>query len=127
MSSLHVGRLNAARLSLKLIPIICFFSWQQVIDYIDSKFEDYLNAESRVNRRQMPDNRVHGCLYFIAPSGHGYVLLSSFCPQTPRSADQSVDHLKVGQKCDTMKNVLFTYLLHSKMIQSYLFTFLMQR
>ncbi|XP_051846656.1 septin-7-like, partial [Antechinus flavipes] len=42
-----------------------------VIDYIDSKFEDYLNAESRVNRRQMPDNRVQCCLYFIAPSGHG--------------------------------------------------------
>uniref|UniRef100_A0A8C2KFX3 Septin n=1 Tax=Cyprinus carpio TaxID=7962 RepID=A0A8C2KFX3_CYPCA len=34
-------------------------------------FEDFLNAESRVNRRQMPDNRVHCCLYFIAPSGHG--------------------------------------------------------
>uniref|UniRef100_A0A8C1SV72 Septin n=1 Tax=Cyprinus carpio TaxID=7962 RepID=A0A8C1SV72_CYPCA len=46
-------------------------SWQPVIDHIDSKFEDYLNAESRVNRRQMPDSRVHCCLYFIAPSGHG--------------------------------------------------------
>ncbi|XDV53146.1 hypothetical protein PO909_021728 [Leuciscus waleckii] len=45
--------------------------WQPVINYIDSKFEDFLNAESRVNRRQMPDNRVHCCLYFIAPSGHG--------------------------------------------------------
>ncbi|XP_061101374.1 septin 7b [Conger conger] len=45
--------------------------WQPVIDHIDSKFEDYLNSESRVNRRQMPDNRVHCCLYFIAPSGHG--------------------------------------------------------
>uniref|UniRef100_A0AAY5EBR1 Septin n=1 Tax=Electrophorus electricus TaxID=8005 RepID=A0AAY5EBR1_ELEEL len=45
--------------------------WQPVTDHIDSKFEDYLNAESRVNRRQMPDNRVHCCLYFIAPSGHG--------------------------------------------------------
>nr|XP_011729719.1 septin-7 isoform X5 [Macaca nemestrina] len=45
--------------------------WQPVIDYIDSKFEDYLNAESRVNRRQMPDNRVQCCSYFIAPSGHG--------------------------------------------------------
>ncbi|XP_008410097.1 septin-7-like [Poecilia reticulata] len=45
--------------------------WQPVINYIDSKFEDFLNAESRVNRRSMPDNRVHCCLYFIAPSGHG--------------------------------------------------------
>ncbi|KAG9352631.1 hypothetical protein JZ751_021045, partial [Albula glossodonta] len=45
--------------------------WQPVINYIDSKCEDFLNAESRVNRRLMPDNRVHCCLYFIAPSGHG--------------------------------------------------------
>uniref|UniRef100_A0A8D3DES9 Septin n=1 Tax=Scophthalmus maximus TaxID=52904 RepID=A0A8D3DES9_SCOMX len=45
--------------------------WQPVINYIDSKCEDFLNAESRVNRRSMPDNRVHCCLYFIAPSGHG--------------------------------------------------------
>ena len=47
-------------------------SWQPVIDHIDSKFEDYLNSESRVNRRQMPDSRVQCCLYFIAPSGHGW-------------------------------------------------------
>uniref|UniRef100_A0A8C6GNN8 Septin n=1 Tax=Mus spicilegus TaxID=10103 RepID=A0A8C6GNN8_MUSSI len=26
---------------------------------------------SNLNRRQMPDNRVQCCLYFIAPSGHG--------------------------------------------------------
>ncbi|KAG7250542.1 hypothetical protein CRUP_001541, partial [Coryphaenoides rupestris] len=45
-------------------------SWQPVINYIDTKCEDFLNAESRVNRRLMPDNRVHCCLYFIAPSGH---------------------------------------------------------
>uniref|UniRef100_A0A669BRS0 Septin n=1 Tax=Oreochromis niloticus TaxID=8128 RepID=A0A669BRS0_ORENI len=52
---------------------VSFFSffWQPVINYIDSKCEDFLNAESRVNRRSMPDNRVHCCLYFIAPSGHG--------------------------------------------------------
>uniref|UniRef100_A0AAY4DIZ1 Septin n=1 Tax=Denticeps clupeoides TaxID=299321 RepID=A0AAY4DIZ1_9TELE len=42
-----------------------------VINYIDSKCEDFLNAESRVNRRLMPDSRVHCCLYFISPSGHG--------------------------------------------------------
>ncbi|XP_028841456.1 septin-7-like isoform X3 [Denticeps clupeoides] len=45
--------------------------WQPVINYIDSKCEDFLNAESRVNRRLMPDSRVHCCLYFISPSGHG--------------------------------------------------------
>uniref|UniRef100_A0A8B9L1H1 Septin-7 n=1 Tax=Astyanax mexicanus TaxID=7994 RepID=A0A8B9L1H1_ASTMX len=49
------------------------YLWNEfpVTDHIDSKFEDYLNAESRVNRRQMPDSRIHCCLYFIAPSGHG--------------------------------------------------------
>ncbi|ESO92812.1 hypothetical protein LOTGIDRAFT_120130 [Lottia gigantea] len=45
--------------------------WQPIIDYIDSKYEDYLTAESRVNRTGIPDNRVHCCLYFIAPTGHG--------------------------------------------------------
>ncbi|KAF3833505.1 hypothetical protein F7725_024709 [Dissostichus mawsoni] len=54
-----------------LLTIVDTPGWQPVIDYIDSKFEDYLNAESRVNRRQMPDSRVQCCLYFIAPSGHG--------------------------------------------------------
>uniref|UniRef100_A0A3B3QCD4 Septin n=1 Tax=Paramormyrops kingsleyae TaxID=1676925 RepID=A0A3B3QCD4_9TELE len=45
--------------------------WQPVINYIDNKFEDFLNSESRVNRRRMPDSRVHCCLYLISPSGHG--------------------------------------------------------
>lgn len=40
---------------------------------MEKKFEDYLNAESRVNRTTVQDSRVHCCLYFIAPSGHGYV------------------------------------------------------
>uniref|UniRef100_A0A667X7S3 Septin n=1 Tax=Myripristis murdjan TaxID=586833 RepID=A0A667X7S3_9TELE len=53
----------------KTVQVMC--CWQPVIDHIDSKFEDYLNSESRVNRRQMPDSRIHCCLYFIAPSGHG--------------------------------------------------------
>eukprot|EP00112_Aurelia_sp_Birch-Aquarium-sp1_P023176 Seg68.8 transcript_id=Seg68.8/GoldUCD/mRNA.D3Y31 product=Septin-7 protein_id=Seg68.8/GoldUCD/D3Y31 len=45
--------------------------WNAVIKYIDTKFEDYLNAESRVNRTTVQDTRVHCCLYFIAPTGHG--------------------------------------------------------
>ncbi|XP_046552452.1 septin-7-like isoform X1 [Haliotis rubra] len=45
--------------------------WQPVIDYIDTKYEEYLNAESRVNRTLSSDTRVHCCLYYIAPTGHG--------------------------------------------------------
>ncbi|XP_064640171.1 septin-7-like isoform X4 [Lineus longissimus] len=45
--------------------------WQPVIDYINNKYDEYLNAESRVCRKVMPDTRIHCCLYFITPSGHG--------------------------------------------------------
>ena len=44
------------------------------MDYIDSKYEEYLNAESRVIRKShITDNRVHCCLYFITPTGHKFV------------------------------------------------------
>lgn len=44
--------------------------WQPIIDFIDSKYEEYLNAESKINRKlPIQDNRVHCCLHFIAP-GH---------------------------------------------------------
>ena len=50
-----------------------FLSWKPIIEYIDNKFEEYLNAESRVVRSPFPDDRVHCCLYFIAPTGHWLV------------------------------------------------------
>lgn len=44
--------------------------WQPIIDFIDSKYEEFLNAESKINRKlPIEDNRVHCCLHFIAP-GH---------------------------------------------------------
>ncbi|CAG9857658.1 unnamed protein product [Phyllotreta striolata] len=45
--------------------------WAPIIDYIEDKYEDYLNSESRVTRKSNQDQRVHCCLYFIRPSGHG--------------------------------------------------------
>ncbi|KAL5022628.1 hypothetical protein ScPMuIL_001783 [Solemya velum] len=45
--------------------------WQPITNHIDAKYEDFLNSESRVNRTGWADNRVHCCLYFIAPTGHG--------------------------------------------------------
>jgi len=50
----------------------CCCSWKSLVDYIDLRYEEYMNAESRVNRRVVPDTRVHCCLYFISPNGHGY-------------------------------------------------------
>nr|CAH7733025.1 unnamed protein product [Callosobruchus chinensis] len=45
--------------------------WSPIIEFIESKYEDYLNSEARVSRKTSPDQRVHCCLYFIQPSGHG--------------------------------------------------------
>ena len=57
------------------------FSWKPVADYIDQQFEQYFRDESGLNRKNIQDNRVHCCLYFISPFGHGYdtvVVLPSF-------------------------------------------------
>ena len=46
--------------------------WEPIQSYIDQQYDNYLNQESRVNRPvHIHDTRVHVCLYFIAPSGHG--------------------------------------------------------
>ncbi|XP_047239372.1 septin-7-like isoform X1 [Girardinichthys multiradiatus] len=73
--------------------------WQPVTDHIDSKFEDFLNAESRVNRRQMPDSRVHCCLYFIAPSGHGLKPLDT---EFMKRLHEKVNIIPLIAKADTM-------------------------
>ena len=41
--------------------------------YVDNAFMSYLNDESKVNRKNIEDHRVHACLYFINPVGRGYV------------------------------------------------------
>uniref|UniRef100_A0A3P9H9L5 Septin n=1 Tax=Oryzias latipes TaxID=8090 RepID=A0A3P9H9L5_ORYLA len=73
--------------------------WKSVTDYIDSKFEDFLNAESRVNRRQMPDSRVHCCLYFIAPSGHGLKPLDT---EFMKYLHEKVNIIPLIAKADTL-------------------------
>ncbi|XP_016887666.1 septin 4b isoform X1 [Cynoglossus semilaevis] len=45
--------------------------WKSVADYIDQQFEQYFRDESGLNRKNIQDNRVHCCLYFISPFGHG--------------------------------------------------------
>ncbi|XP_049832227.1 septin-7 isoform X1 [Schistocerca gregaria] len=73
--------------------------WQPVIDYIESKYEEYLNAESRVNRKTLVDNRVHCCLYFIAPSGHG---LKPLDVEFMQRLHDKVNIIPVIAKSDTM-------------------------
>ncbi|XP_024868986.1 septin-7 isoform X1 [Temnothorax curvispinosus] len=73
--------------------------WMPVIDYIESKYEEFLNAESRVTRRQIPDSRVHCCLYFVAPSGHG---LKPLDVEFMQRLHDKVNIIPVIAKADTM-------------------------
>ena len=52
--------------------------YQPILEYIDSQFERYLHDESGLNRRNISDNRVHCCFYFISPTGHG-LKVTAFC------------------------------------------------
>ncbi|XP_023685086.2 septin-5-like [Paramormyrops kingsleyae] len=45
--------------------------WRPVVDYIEEQFEQYFRDESGLNRKNIQDNRVHCCLYFISPFSHG--------------------------------------------------------
>eukprot|EP00093_Oithona_nana_P003450 03450.XXX_33096_42054_1 [CDS] Oithona nana genome sequencing. len=44
--------------------------WDPIIHYVEKQFDNYLDAEMRVARFPIADQRVHVCLYFIAPTGH---------------------------------------------------------
>jgi len=73
--------------------------WQPVIDYVENKYEEYLNAESKVNRKTITDNRVHACLYFIAPSGHG---LKPLDVEFMRRLHDRLNIIPVIAKADTL-------------------------
>ncbi|XP_037091162.1 septin-4-like [Pollicipes pollicipes] len=49
----------------------CEESYRACEKYIDDQFNKYFQDESGLNRRNIQDNRVHCCLYFIPPYGHG--------------------------------------------------------
>lgn len=47
----------------------CF---QKIVQYLEMQYDEVLAEESRIRRNpRFKDNRVHACLYFIEPTGHG--------------------------------------------------------
>ena len=67
----------------------CEDTWKACSAYIDEQFRQYFTDESGLNRKNIQDNRVHCCLYFIPPYGHGYSKvfdyhLPPFTPFHPR-------------------------------------------
>ncbi|KAI8799873.1 Septin-domain-containing protein [Cladochytrium replicatum] len=44
--------------------------WVPIVEFIDEQHLAYMQHESRPNRKNPDDMRVHVCLYFIQPTGH---------------------------------------------------------
>ncbi|XP_031713090.1 septin-5-like [Anarrhichthys ocellatus] len=74
-------------------------SWNPIEDYIDQQFEQYFRDESGLNRRNIQDNRVHCCLYFISPIGHGLRPLDVACM---KALHNKVNIVPVVAKADSL-------------------------
>uniref|UniRef100_A0A4W6F981 Septin 4a n=1 Tax=Lates calcarifer TaxID=8187 RepID=A0A4W6F981_LATCA len=74
-------------------------SWKQIEDYIDQQFEQYFRDESGLNRRNIQDNRVHCCLYFISPFGHGLRPLDVECM---KALHEKVNIVPILAKADSL-------------------------
>jgi septin family protein len=52
--------------------IINMCSLESIIQYIDEQYQDYYDADSDISsRKDIQDNRVHLCFYFIPPTIRG--------------------------------------------------------
>ena len=52
-------------------------SFSEIVEYLEREYDNILAEESRIKRNpRFKDNRVHALLYFITPTGHGFVCLS---------------------------------------------------
>ncbi|XP_048732808.1 septin-2 isoform X2 [Ostrea edulis] len=74
-------------------------SWKPIVDYVDRQFEQYYQAESGVNRKNIQDSRVHCCLYFVSPYGHGLKPIDIFMM---KKLHHKVNIIPLIAKCDTL-------------------------
>ncbi|KAF7669078.1 hypothetical protein LDENG_00252050 [Lucifuga dentata] len=74
-------------------------SWKEIVEYIDQQFEQYFRDESGLNRKNIQDSRVHCCLYFISPFGHGLRPLDVECM---KALHEKVNIVPVLAKADSL-------------------------
>ncbi|XP_061155081.1 septin-5-like isoform X1 [Syngnathus typhle] len=74
-------------------------SWKHLEDYVEQQFDQFFRDESGLNRRNIQDNRVHCCLYFIPPYGHGLRPLDVECM---RALHEKVNIVPVLAKADSL-------------------------
>jgi len=70
-----------------------------IIDYVDRQFQQYLDDESGLNRRNISDTRVHCCIYFVAPHSNG---LKPIDIEFMKSLHHKVNIIPVIAKSDTL-------------------------
>ena len=74
-------------------------SWKPIVDEINDRFDAHLEAESRINRSAIVDNRVHAFLYFIEPTGHS---LRSLDIALMKEIHEKVNLIPIIAKSDTL-------------------------
>ena len=97
-------------------------SFKSIVDYIDNQFESYLQEELKITRNLVRiqvffcftfvqcrllfifqslyhDSRIHVCLYFITPNGHGLKSIDLVCM---KKLDSKVNIIPIIAKADTI-------------------------
>jgi septin 7 len=74
-------------------------SWRPIVENIEQRFDAYLEAENKVNRMNIVDNRVHACVYFIQPTGHS---LKALDIEVMTQLHTKVNLIPVIAKSDTL-------------------------
>merc|ERR1712029_1048015 len=76
-------------------------SFKPIVDYIESQYEAFLQEELKIKRNlnSYHDSRVHACLYFITPNGHGLKSIDLVCM---KKRDSKVNIIPIIAKADTI-------------------------
>lgn len=75
------------------------YSWLPIVRYIDHYFRRYMLQEEQPERKQLVDNRVHVCLYFIQPSNTS---LSALDIESMKEISKRVNLIPVVARSDTL-------------------------
>jgi septin 7 len=74
-------------------------SWDPIVKNIEQRFDAYLDAENKINRMNIVDNRIHAVVYFIQPTGHS---LKPIDIEVMKKLHTKVNLIPVIAKADTV-------------------------
>ncbi|BFZ56340.1 Cell division control protein 3 [Savitreella phatthalungensis] len=73
--------------------------WRPILQRIEQGYDSYLDQENAIDRKEVRDERVHACLFFIDPTGHA---LKPIEIEFMRRLHQRVNLIPVIAKADLM-------------------------